>query len=171
MAVCLMLLCGTMTREASETVSVQEKWEDEVEPQEERAEVPVMNTKIHTQIQEKTVDAICLPTGKVARGFGWQEEDGIWRHHSGVDIAYAKGEAVRAVMGGAVHRIERIAGGYAVEVMGEGDLWRYEPLPEVSAAVGTRIEAGTVLGSIEEGSVVHIGRQHDGEWIEPISMQ
>lgn len=171
MAVCLMLLCGTITREAEETVAMQGEWTDEAQSQEEKREVIAVNEEIHTQVREETADTVCLPTGNVTREFGWQEEDGIWRYHGGVDIAYTQGESVRAVMGGTVYWAERVAEGHAVEVTSGGELWRYEPLAEVSTVVGEHIKAGTVLGTVGGGGVLHIGRQRDGEWLEPISMQ
>lgn len=197
--VCLILLCGTMTRGAEDAVVVQDAWVDDVQVQiesvemiaesakiaaindeipAERVEVSAINdevsvteSKIHTQVQADAIDAVCLPTGKVIRGFGWQEEDGIWRYHGGADIVYAKGEDVRAIMGGTVRRVEKTAGGYALEVAGGGDVWRYEPLADVGVASGERITAGAVLGTACEESTLHIGRQHNGEWIDPISMQ
>ncbi len=188
MAVCLVLLCGTIVRDAGETVAVQEDGtgvsavNDEVSVMRAETqavkEVPVRDretstegNKLHTEDSAETSDAVFLPTGKVVHGFGWQEEDGAWRYHCGVDIAYTQGEQVRIVKGGTVHRVERIAGGYAVEVKRGEDVWRYEPLAHVSAIVGKRVEAGAVLGSVGEDGHLHIGRQHKGVWAEPISMQ
>lgn len=135
------------------------------------AETLAEGSKLHTQGLTETTDAIGLPTRSVVRGFGWQEENGTWRYHSGVDIAYAQGEQVRIVRGGTVHRVEQVAGGYAVEVKSGKDLWRYEPLADVSASVGARIGAGAAIGVMQENMTLHIGRQHDGVWTDPMSMQ
>ncbi len=193
--VCLMFLCGTMTKAAEDAMPMQDVWADGTEMQTECAEVSAtddmkrtgsaevsatddevlvksakmdaMDDGIHIEMQS---DAVYLPTGKIVRGFGWQEGEGIWRYHSGADIACANGEGVRAVVSGRLYRVERVAGGYVVEVAGGGDIWRYEPLVSVGMAVGEHITAGAVLGHIGEGGVLHIGRQRDGEWIDPISI-
>ena len=192
--VCFLIFCGMTTREAEKAAVVQEEElhgadsekvraevvaeQDEVieTPAErdalptERIETSAEESKLPTQERAETADTVCLPTGTVVHRFGWQEEDGVWRYHSGIDIAYTQGEDVRAVMGGTVQQVARVAGGYAVEVVGR-DLWRYEPLTGVNVTVGTDIEAGTVLGTIGGDGTLHIGRQRGGEWIEPISMQ
>lgn len=111
---------------------------------------------------------IWLPTGEIVRDFGWQEEDGIWRYHTGIDIRIDGGKAVYAASGGKVERIERIAGGYLIEVASAGELWRYEPLSEVSVAVGEQVDAGDELGRVpSDKGELHIGCLRAGEWTDP----
>ncbi|MBQ5636768.1 MAG: hypothetical protein IIV08_04350, partial [Selenomonadales bacterium] len=136
--VCLTVFCMVAIRQANETAdgvrvpvladetAVIKKQSDNIAPQTEEAAI-VQEQTIHKKEQPKT-DTVCLPTGSVVRGFGWQEDSGAWRYHSGIDIAYRKGEQVRIIKGGTVERVERCAGGYAVEVKSGDDLWRYEPL-------------------------------------------
>ena len=192
--VCFLIFCGMTTKEAEKATVVQEeelhraglekvRAEVVVEHDEatetsaerdalsaERIETGAEESKLPTQDRAETADTVCLPTGKIVHRFGWQEEDGAWRYHSGIDIAYTQNEDVRAVMDGTVQQVAQVAGGYAVEVVGR-DLWRYEPLIDVNVTVGIDIKAGTVLGTIGGDGTLHIGRQRGGEWIEPISMQ
>lgn len=193
-AVCLLIFCGMTTKEAEKATVVQEEELHRAGSEKVRAEVvaeqgevvetpaerdalpaePIETSaeksKLPTQERAETADIVCLPTGKIVHRFGWQEEDGVWRYHSGIDIAYTQNEDVRAVMGGTVQQVTQVAGGYAAEVVGK-DLWRYEPLTDVNVTVGMEIEAGTVLGTICGDGTLHIGRQRGGEWIKPISMQ
>lgn len=179
--VCLAVFCMVAVRQANETAdgvrvpvladktAVIKKQSDNIAPQTEEAAI-VQEQTIHKKEQPKT-DAVCLPTGRVVRGFGWQEDSGVWRYHSGIDIAYRKGEQVRIIKGGTVERVERCAGGYAVEVKSGDDLWRYEPLADINIAVGSHIKAGTVISTMQEETALHIARQRKGIWITPISMQ
>jgi murein DD-endopeptidase MepM/ murein hydrolase activator NlpD len=179
--VCLAVFCSIAVRQANETAdgvrvpvladetAVIKKQSDNITPQTEEAAI-VQEQTIHKKERPKT-DAVCLPTGSVVRGFGWQEEGGAWRYHSGIDIAYRKGEQVRIIKSGTVERVERCAGGYAVEVKSGDDLWRYEPLADVNIAVGSHIKAGTVISTMQEETALHIARQNNGIWITPISMQ
>ena len=179
--VCLAVFCMVAVRQANETAdgvrmpvladetAVIKKQSDNIAPQTEEAAI-VQDQTIHKKEQPKT-DTVCLPTGSVVRGFGWQEDGGVWRYHSGIDIAYRKGEQVRIIKGGTVERVERCAGGYAVEVKSGDDLWRYEPLADINIAVGSHIKAGTVISTMQEETALHIARQNNGIWITPISMQ
>ena len=179
--VCLAVFCMVAVRQANETAdgvrmpvladetAVIKKQSDNIAPQTEEAAI-VPDQTIHKKEQPKT-DTVCLPTGSVVRGFGWQEDSGVWRYHSGIDIAYRKGEQVRIIKGGTVERVERCAGGYAVEVKSGDDLWRYEPLADINIAVGSHIKAGTVISTMQEETALHIARQNNGIWITPISMQ
>ncbi|MBQ5745362.1 MAG: M23 family metallopeptidase [Selenomonadales bacterium] len=179
--VCLAVFCMVAVRQANETAdgvrvpvladetAVIKKQSDNIAPQTEEAAI-VQEQTIHKKEQPKT-DTVCLPTGSVVRGFGWQEDSGAWRYHSGIDIAYRKGEQVRIIKGGTVERVERCAGGYAVEVKSGDDLWRYEPLADINIAVGSHIKAGTVISTMQEETALHIARQNNGIWITPISMQ
>jgi murein DD-endopeptidase MepM/ murein hydrolase activator NlpD len=179
--VCLAVFCSIAVRQANETAdgvrvpvladetAVIKKQSDNIAPQTEEAAI-IQDQTIHKKEQPKT-DAVCLPTGRVVRGFGWLEDSGVWRYHSGIDIAYRKGEQVRIIKGGTVERVERCAGGYAVEVKSGDDLWRYEPLADISMAVGSHIKAGTVISTMQEETALHIARQNNGIWITPISMQ
>ena len=178
--VCLAVFCMVAVRQANETAdgvrvpvvadetAVIKKQSDNIAPQTEEAAI-VQEQTIHKKEQPKT-DTVCLPTGSVVRGFGWQEDSGAWRYHSGIDIAYRKGEQVRIIKGGTVERVERCAGGYAVEVKSGDDLWRYEPLADINIAVGSHIKAGTVISTMQEETALHIARQNNGIWTEPISM-
>ncbi|MBQ1249217.1 MAG: M23 family metallopeptidase [Selenomonadales bacterium] len=178
--VCLAVFCMVAVRQANETAdgvrvpvladetAVIKKQSDNIAPQTEEAAI-VQEQTIHKKEQPKT-DTVCLPTGSVVRGFGWQEDSGVWRYHSGIDIAYRKGEQVRIIKGGTVERVERCAGGYAVEVKSGDDLWRYEPLADINIAVGSHIKAGTVISTMQEETALHIARQNKGIWTEPISM-
>lgn len=178
--VCLAVFCMVAVRQANETADgvrvavvadktvTVEKQSGNIAPQTEEAAI-VQEQTIHKKEQPKT-DAVCLPTGRVVRGFGWQEDSGVWRYHSGIDIAYRKGEQVRIIKGGTVERVERCAGGYAVEVKSGDDLWRYEPLADINIAVGSHIKAGTVISTMQEETALHIARQNKGIWTEPISM-
>ena len=178
--VCLAVFCMVAVRQANETAdgvrvpvladetAVIKKQSDNIAPQTEEAAI-VQEQTIHKKEQPKT-DTVCLPTGSVVRGFGWQEDSGAWRYHSGIDIAYRKGEQVRIIKGGTVERVERCAGGYAVEVKSGDDLWRYEPLADINIAVGSHIKAGTVISTMQEETALHIARQNKGIWTEPISM-
>ena len=174
---CLAVFCIVAVRQADvqvpvvaeKTVSIQEEQSDTIAPQSEENALTKEQT-IHTQTNTNT-NAICLPTGNIVRGFGWQEDGGAWRYHSGIDIAYAKGEQVRIIRGGTVARIEPCAGGYAVEVKSGDDLWRYEPLADVSTTVGTQVEAGTVISTMREEAALHIGRRYQNKWEEPIRIQ
>jgi hypothetical protein len=38
-------------------------------------------------------------------------------------------------------------------------------------AVGSHIKAGTVISTMQEETALHIARQNNGIWTEPISMQ
>ena len=179
--VCLAVFCMVAVRQANETAdgvrvpvladetAVIKKQSDNIAPQTEEAAI-VQEQTIHKKERPKT-DTVCLPTGSVVRGFGWQEEGGVWRYHSGIDIAYRKGEQVRIIKSGTVERVERCAGGYAVEVKSGDDLWRYEPLADINIAVGSHIKAGTVISTMQEETALHIARQNNGIWTEPISMQ
>lgn len=179
--VCLAVFCMVAVRQANETAdgvrmpvladetAVIKKQSDNIAPQTEEAAI-VQEQTIHKKERPKT-DTVCLPTGSVVRGFGWQEDSGAWRYHSGIDIAYRKGEQVRIIKGGTVERVERCAGGYAVEVKSGDDLWRYEPLADINIAVGSHIKAGTVISTMQEETALHIARQNNGIWITPISMQ
>ena len=179
--VCLAVFCMVAVRQANETAdgvrvpvladetAVIKKQSDNIAPQTEEAAI-VPDQTIHKKERPKT-DTVCLPTGRVVRGFGWQEDSGVWRYHSGIDIAYRKGEQVRIIKGGTVERVERCAGGYAVEVKSGDDLWRYEPLADINIAVGSHIESGTVISTMQEETALHIARQNNGIWITPISMQ
>ena len=178
--VCLAVFCMVAVRQANETAdgvrvpvladetAVIKKQSDNIAPQTEEAAI-VQEQTIHKKERPKT-DTVCLPTGSVVRGFGWQEDSGVWRYHSGIDIAYRKGEQVRIIKGGTVERVERCAGGYAVEVKSGDDLWRYEPLADINIAVGSHIKAGTVISTMQEETALHIARQNNGIWTEPISM-
>lgn len=175
--VCLAVFCMVAVRQANETAdgvrvpvladetAVIKKQSDNIAPQTEEAAI-VQDQTIHKKEQPKT-DTVCLPTGSVVRGFGWQEDSGVWRYHSGIDIAYRKGEQVRIIKGGTVERVERCAGGYAVEVKSGDDLWRYEPLADINIAVGSHIKAGTVISTMQEETALHIARQNNGIWITP----
>ncbi|MBQ2114257.1 MAG: M23 family metallopeptidase [Selenomonadales bacterium] len=179
--VCLAVFCMVAVRQANETAdgvrvpvladetAVIKKQSDNIAPQTEEAAI-VQEQTIHKKERPKT-DTVCLPTGSVVRGFGWQEDSGAWRYHSGIDIAYRKGEQVRIIKGGTVEQVERCAGGYAVEVKSGDDLWRYEPLADINIAVGSHIKAGTVISTMQEETALHIARQNNGIWITPISMQ
>lgn len=179
--VCLTVFCMVAVRQADETAdgvrvpvladetAVIKKQSDNIVPQTEEAAI-VQEQTIHKKERSKT-DTVCLPTGRVVRGFGWQEDSGVWRYHSGIDIAYKKGEQVRIIKDGTVERVERCAGGYAVEVKSGDDLWRYEPLADINIAVGSHIKASTVISTMQEETALHIARQNNGIWITPISMQ
>ena len=154
---------------ATDKTAVMAKKQTDTIPQAEKI-APTQKQTIHTKPQAKT-DTACLPTGNIVRGFGWQEKDGVWRYHSGIDIAYRKGEQVRIIKGGTVARVEACAGGYAVEVKNGDDLWRYEPLADINTRIGTQIETGTAISTMREKTTLHIARQHRGTWTEPISIQ
>lgn len=100
-------------------------------------------------------------TGEVVRGFGWQEEDGVWRYHTGVDIRYEG--AVPAPVEGTVTRVETVVGGYRIELTQEGKQYQYEPLTDVSCAVGDAVASQAILGRV--AGILHIACKRDGKWI------
>lgn len=115
------------------------------------------------QIDRPDEVAAKLPLGKIVRPFGWQEEDGVWRYHTGVDIALQE-ETVTAPVGGDVIGITQVAGGYRIEIMRADERWQIEPLVEPCIAVGRTITQGTILGYAR--GRLHIARQRGGKWTD-----
>lgn len=105
-----------------------------------------------------------LPQGKIVRQFGWQQEGEVWRYHTGIDLVPTSVETV-SVTEGIVSRIDKIAGGYRLEIVQENEQWQYEPLDEIRVAIGEKITANTPIGKCSD--TLHIARKRDGNWIEP----
>lgn len=105
-----------------------------------------------------------LPQGKIVRQFGWQQEEGVWRYHTGIDLVPTSVETV-SVTEGSVSRIDKVAGGYRLEIVRENERWQYEPLCEIRVAIGEKITANTLIGKCSD--TLHIARKRDGNWIEP----
>lgn len=115
--------------------------------------------------QEKTITSErSLPQGKIVRQFGWQQEGGVWRYHTGIDLVPISVETA-SVTEGTVSRIDKIAGGYRLEIVQENERWQYEPLCEIRVAIGEKITANTPIGKCSD--TLHIARKRDGNWIEP----
>ena len=115
-------------------------------------------------------EKVSLPKGDIVRGFGWQEDGGIWRYHTGIDIVSVGARAVCAAAGGTVRRIEKRAGGYLVQIDACGTLWQYEPLDEVTVSVGAVICLGEMIGrTAADADRLHIACRQGGEWIDPQS--
>ena len=110
---------------------------------------------------ESRADEPSKLTGEVVRGFGWIEEDGVWRYHTGVDIRYSG--TVPAVADGTVTLVETVAGGYRVELTREGEMHQYEPLTDLSCAVGDTVARQSILGRVD--GILHIACKRDGKWI------
>lgn len=113
------------------------------------------------QASDRVADEVSKLTGEVVRGFGWQEEDGVWRYHTGVDIRY--NGTVPVVADGTVTLVEAVAGGYRVELTREGEMHQYEPLTDVSYAVGDTVARQAILGRVD--GILHIACKRDGRWI------
>lgn len=105
-----------------------------------------------------------LPQGEIVRQFGWQQEEGVWRYHTGIDLVPTSVETV-SVTEGTVSRIDKIVGGYRLEIVQENERWQYEPLREIRVAIGEKITANTPIGKCSD--TLHIARKRDGRWIEP----
>lgn len=88
-------------------------------------------------------------SGSVVRDFGWQYSDTMaaWRLHSGLDIAAAPGDAVRAVYAGTVTAVALDpVWGWTVEVEhSPGYTSRYAGCERVLVETGALVETGQVI--------------------------
>ncbi|KMS75644.1 peptidase M23 [Streptomyces viridochromogenes] len=102
------------------------------------------------------------------------------RGHRGVDLAAPAGTPVRAVAAGRVSYAGRVAGKgvVSVELTGTGDpplRVTYEPV-RVSVKKGDEVEAGEVVGTVEEsgshcaGTCVHWGLRRGATYLDPLSL-
>lgn len=112
-------------------------------------------------VAESRADEPSKLTGEVVRGFGWLEEDGVWRYHTGVDIRYEG--IVPSPADATVTLVEAVAGGYRVELTREGEMHQYEPLTDVTCAVGDTVAKQATLGRV--AGILHIAYKRDGKWI------
>jgi len=86
----------------------------------------------------------------VLSGFGWREHPVYrdWRLHTGVDIEFAAGEAVRAVAAGTVREVrEDGALGLTVVVADGENTISYASLSRSDVKPGAAIQPGQVLGA------------------------
>lgn len=83
---------------------------------------------------------------------------GIGKWHSGLDIDTPNGESVRAIVSGTTILIQDKEGDYFIGVQADdGKLWIYGHLGSHSQPIGSRIEAGQVIGTIGSiGSHLHL---------------
>lgn len=91
-------------------------------------------------------------SGKIIRPYGtffYSATFADWRYHSGVDIALATGDTVRAALGGMVARVSYTAlDGWRVEVShGFGLATVYSHLGAVRVEEGQPVETGQVVGT------------------------
>lgn len=99
--------------------------------------------------------------------------------HRGIDIAVpAEGAQVRAVEAGAVRFSGAVAGRGVVSVVhADGLISTYEPVDGL-LEVGSRVEQGEVLGTLESGSAashcpggcLHLGARRGGDYLDPLPL-
>lgn len=104
-----------------------------------------------------------LPAGEIVRQFGWQEERGVWRYHTGIDIA-VENRVIGAPVSGRVAQIEQTLGGRRIEVVQGDERWLIEPFVEVYVAENVTVAQGTPLGQVVHE--VHIAKKRGARWSE-----
>ena len=112
---------------------------------------------------------------------GFRPPEAAWSAgHRGIDLAAATGDPVRAMAGGTVSFVGRIAGKPVVTVQHEGTAGlrsTYEPVVAVVAA-GASVHAGDLLGTVAAvgghcGGVagcVHVGLRDSVSYRDPMSV-
>lgn len=115
--------------------------------------------------------------GRLNSGFGWRRNPlGLgFRHHGGIDIAGARGDAVRASAQGVVLRAGWSGGyGHSIEIdHGYGISTKYGHLQRVFVEEGQRVQAGDRIGAIgnsgrSTGPHLHFELRLDGHPVDPL---
>ena len=94
-------------------------------------------------------------------GWRWSSARGLWRMHTGVDLAAPEGTAVLAARAGRVVLVDSV-GGYGLSVLldhGQGLETLYAHLLDVAVVPGQAVEAGAViarLGASGQASGPHL---------------
>jgi len=117
--------------------------------------------------------------GEVVRGMGWNYSEVYedWRYHSGVDVALAAGDPVRAALEGLVVEVSQTSaeGGRVVINHGFGLVTEYEHLGTILVTEGQIVDTGETIaragppGVIEAelGVHLHFGVKVNDEAVDP----
>lgn len=120
-------------------------------------------------------DTCSLPglpvSGRLVRGFGWQEDDGGWpRFSEGIELAVQEGALVRAAMSGKVSRVaeDRSLGKIVVIEHGRAGSTLYGRLGEVGVKEGQDVAQGQVIGTVS-GTLFHFELREGKGLVDPLS--
>lgn len=151
---------------------------------EKKNEQPITAEKVETV---ETIGAAKIPQqhnltivleGQVMKEFGWQPHPLYqdWRFHTGVDIATAPGELVKAVAAGQVSSVATDSQfGLTVTVKSGEYTVEYASLSEAAVTQGTTVTVGSLIGKAGESpgepyAHVHLAARKQGKFIDPRNM-
>ncbi|MDH7577201.1 MAG: M23 family metallopeptidase [Bacillota bacterium] len=109
-------------------------------------------------------------TGRLVRGFGWQEgKDGWPRFHEGVELEVSKGALARAVLPGKVSWVaEEEQVGKIVVIAHEGEVSSlYGRLEKIGVEPGQVVAQGQVIGTVA-GTLFHFELRQGNQLVDPI---
>lgn len=121
-----------------------------------------------------SVNLISPLDGEITSGFGSRGDDVESEFHHGVDIAAAKGTAIKAVAAGKVIEVDKngVYGNYLV-IEHEGGLTsKYAHCTKVTVSVDDRVKAGQKVATVgstglSTGSHLHLELRQDGIFVNP----
>lgn len=120
--------------------------------------------------------------GPVVKEYGWHYTEMMaeWRHHGGLDIAAAQGDAVRAVYAGTVTAVERdpLWGWTVVVEHSPGYTSRYAGCERVLVEAGAVVETGQIIAyagaaaDLEAADDPHLHFEliWDGQKVDPVAV-
>ena len=94
--------------------------------------------------------------------------------HRGIDLAGSPGETVRAVAPGTVSFAGTVAGVGVVTVSHGAERSTYQPVHDLSVAVGDAVDRGQALGRLEPAgshcatACLHLGRVRGDDYLDPL---
>ncbi|MDN5366234.1 MAG: hypothetical protein PWP44_1440 [Thermacetogenium sp.] len=110
-------------------------------------------------------------SGRLVRGFGWQEDGSGWpRFSEGIELAVQEGALVRAALPGKVSRVaeDRSLGKIVVIEHGGAGSTLYGRLGEVGVKEGQDVAQGQVIGAVS-GNLFHFELKEGDSLVDPLS--